>query len=93
MHQIELLPGLGKKHMLALLIEREKGPFASFEDLKKRLHPFPDPVVAIVKRIAEEMEDKDTKFYLFTRPPAPERPAFHGRHERPGGFERRERRF
>ncbi len=78
MHQIELLPGLGKKHMLALLTEREKMPFASFDDLKKRLHPFPDPVVAIVKRIVEEMEEKDTKFYIFTRPPAPERPQYHG---------------
>ncbi len=84
MHQIELLPGLGKKHMMQILSEREKGPFISFEEMKKRLHPFPDPVVAIVKRIAEEMEEKDTKFYIFTRPPAPERPF---------RYERRERRF
>lgn len=84
MHQIELLPGMGKKHMLQLLGERQKAPFVSFEDMRKRLHPFPDPLVAIVKRVVEEFEGKDTKFYLFTRPPAPERPF---------GHERRERRF
>ncbi len=95
MHQIELLPGLGKKHMMQILGERQKAPFASFEDMRKRLYPFPDPLVAIVKRIVEELEEKDSKFYLFTRPPAPERPFRHGRHghhDSPG-FERREGRF
>ncbi|VVB99465.1 Uncharacterised protein [uncultured archaeon] len=89
MHQIELLPGMGKKHMLQLLGEREKMPFTSFEEMKKRLHPFPDPVAAIVKRVAEELEGKDQKFYLFTRPPSQEKEFRHGMY---GGHDRRDNR-
>ena len=31
-HQLELLPGMGKKHMLQIIQEREKGTFESFEN-------------------------------------------------------------
>ena len=79
MHQIELLPGMGKKHMLQVISEREKGPFASFEDLRKRVHGIPDPLHAIVKRVVEELEGIDVKYYLFARPPSKEKP-FQYRH-------------
>lgn len=73
-HQIELLPGMGKKHMLQILAEREKAPFASFRELRDRVHGVPDPVVAIVKRIVEELQgDQDVKYFLFARPPVHER--------------------
>src|SRR3989304_507323 len=38
-HQLELLPGIGKKHAQALLEERQKKPFESFEEITKRGPP------------------------------------------------------
>ena len=72
-HQIELLPGMGKKHMLQIIQEREKNPFESFESLKQRVKSVPDPVHSIVKRIVEELEGIDVKYYLFVRPPSREK--------------------
>jgi len=69
-HQLELLPGLGKKNMLALLDEREKKPFASFEEIPTRVKGVSDPLKMIVKRISEELEGPEDKHYLFVRPPA-----------------------
>jgi putative nucleotide binding protein len=69
LHQIELLPGIGKKHILDLLDERKKTPFTSFEDIFKRVRLFPDPFKIVVKRILSELEGKE-KYYLFTRPPS-----------------------
>ena len=77
-HQIELLPGMGKKHMLQLIKEREKEPFKSFEDIKTRVHSVPDPIRSMVKRIMEELEGQDIKYYLFVRPPSQEK-EFHQR--------------
>jgi len=64
-HQIELLPGLGKKHMKEILEEREEKPFESFEDLKQRVHNLPDPQKAIEKRIFQELTEME-RFNLFT---------------------------
>ena len=64
MHQIELLPGVGKKHMWEIINEREEKPFESFEDLKKRVRLIPDPEKLIIKRIIEEMEGTE-KHKLF----------------------------
>ena len=55
MHQIELLPGVGKKHMWEILNAREEKPFEGFEDLKKRVKLIPDPEKLIIKRILEEL--------------------------------------
>ena len=65
MHQLELIPGLGKKHMWEILDSRKEKPFESFEDLKKRVKLLPDPEKAIVKRIIAEIEGKE-KHRLFT---------------------------
>lgn len=54
-HQIELLPGYGKKHMQEIIKEREEKKFESFEDLKKRIPNLPDPKIAIGKRIIQEL--------------------------------------
>jgi len=75
-HQLELLPGMGKKHMLAILDEREKKPFASLEEIPLRVKGTPEPVKSIVKRIVEELEGSEDKHYLFVRPPAEPRPQF-----------------
>ncbi|OYT31820.1 DUF655 domain-containing protein [Candidatus Woesearchaeota archaeon] len=55
MHQLELLPGLGKKHMWEILSQRKERPFSSFEDLKKRVKLLPDPEKVIFKRILKEL--------------------------------------
>ena len=64
MHQIELLPGVGKKHMWEIINAREEKPFESFEDLKKRVKLIPDPEKLIIKRIIEELEGAE-KHRLF----------------------------
>jgi putative nucleotide binding protein len=55
MHQLELLPGVGKKHMWEILEIREQKPFSSFSDIKERVKLMPDPEKAIIKRILAEM--------------------------------------
>ena len=54
-HQIELLPGLGKKHMQEILKQRKEKPFESFADMKKRIKNLPDPEKAVEKRIIKEL--------------------------------------
>ena len=63
-HQLELLPGLGKKHMWEIIDAREQGVFTSFDDLRKRVHLMPDPKKIIARRIVAELEDKE-KHKLF----------------------------
>jgi len=67
MHQLELLPGLGKKHTKIIMEARTEKPFESFEDLKERVKLLPDPKGIIVKRIVSEIQGKE-KYKLFTRP-------------------------
>jgi putative nucleotide binding protein len=67
LHQIELLPGFGKKHTESILIERNKNPFSSIEDLKKRVSNLPDPKKSFVKRMYDEISGKE-KYLLFTQP-------------------------
>ena len=66
LHQLELLPGFGKKHTKELLDAREQKPFESFEDMKTRLPSIPDPKKAIEKRILEELMERQ-RFYLFVK--------------------------
>ncbi|MBU0636140.1 DUF655 domain-containing protein [Candidatus Micrarchaeota archaeon] len=71
-HQLELLPGVGKKHVFQLLDERQKKPFESFLDIEKRVPLMPTVSKAIVKRILLELEDPTEKHFLFARPPPKE---------------------
>lgn len=64
MHQIELLPGLGKKHMWEIIEERRVEPFESFADIKKRVKLMPDPKKIIINRIIKEMTGNE-KHHLF----------------------------
>jgi len=68
MHQFQLLPGVGKKHLMDILDERRKKPFSSFDDLRERVKLFPDPMKTIVRRIVDELE-KDEKYALFVNKP------------------------
>ncbi len=64
MHSLELLPGLGKKHMWQILEERRGEPFKDFTDLKNRVKLIPDPEKIIIKRILKELE-REEKYYIF----------------------------
>ena len=64
-HQIELLPGLGKKHMNEILKQRKEKLFESFEDMKNRIQNLPDPEKAIAKRLFQELINIE-RYNLFT---------------------------
>lgn len=59
LHQLELLPGFGKKHTQEILKVREEQPFVSFEDIKKKLPSLPDPKKAVEKRLLEELTEME----------------------------------
>lgn len=63
-HQLEFLPGLGKKHMQEIIKQREEEPFKSFEDIRKRVPNLPDPQKAIERRIFKELVDLE-RYNLF----------------------------
>ncbi|MEM5872383.1 MAG: DUF655 domain-containing protein, partial [Candidatus Aenigmatarchaeota archaeon] len=69
LHQLELIPGIGKKHLWDIIEEREKAPFTSFDDIKKRIRLMPDPANSIIKRIMEELENDNIRFRLFVAGP------------------------
>ena len=64
MHQLELLPGLGKKHMWQIIETRDEKLFESFADLKNRVKLMPDPEKAVIKRILQELSGSE-KHKLF----------------------------
>ena len=59
MHQLELLPGLGKKHMWQIIETRQEKPFESFSDIKNRVKLMPDPEKIVIKRILQELEGSE----------------------------------
>ena len=65
-HQIELLPGLGKKYVKEILDKRKEKPFESFEDMKKRISNLPYPEKAVEKRILQELTTFE-RYNLFTK--------------------------
>jgi putative nucleotide binding protein len=64
LHQLQLLPGVGKKTMWEILDERKKKPFSSFEDIVARVR-IQDPRKIIAKRILMELQNDD-KYQIFT---------------------------
>lgn len=66
LHQLEMLPGFGKKHTQEFVNERDKKPFESFADIKERIPSIPDPKKAIEKRIMEELLERQ-RFNLFVK--------------------------
>ena len=66
LHQLELLPGFGKKHTQEVITVREEKNFESFEDIKARVKNIPDPKKAVEKRILEELMEKQ-RFNLFIK--------------------------
>jgi len=74
-HTLDLLPGIGKKNMEAILREREQKPFESLIEVHKRIPTMADPAGVFVHRILSELEGKE-KHYLFTKPPFQLQPRF-----------------
>lgn len=66
LHQIELLPGFGKRHMQEILKQRKEQEFESFEEMKKRIQNLPDPEKAIQKRILTELINIE-RYNLFVK--------------------------
>lgn len=64
-HMLELLPGLGKKTMWAVLDERKKGPFLSFANIAARIQTFKHPEKVVAKRIESELADPTQKYRIF----------------------------
>jgi putative nucleotide binding protein len=66
LHTLDLLPGIGKKLMWAIVEERKKGEFAGFEDLTKRVKGLHHPEKILAKRIEDEIIEETIKYRLFT---------------------------
>ncbi|WP_254534807.1 DUF655 domain-containing protein [Halomarina litorea] len=67
LHQLNLLPGIGKKLRNTILEERKRQPFESFEDLDSRVSGLHDPKEILVERIMEELREEDLKYRSFVR--------------------------
>jgi putative nucleotide binding protein len=78
MHSMELLPGIGKKHLWAIIDARKEKPFESFEEIKKRVPLLPDPEKLIIRRVMAELDNSD-KYRLFVL--TPDARFDHGQHE------------
>lgn len=64
-HQIELLPGMGKKYTKEIITQRNIKEFESFEDIRKRVPNLPFPEKAIERRIFQELTGFE-RYSLFT---------------------------
>ena len=64
-HTLELLPGLGKKTLFAVLEERQKEEFKDFEDLADRVGALHQPEKILAKRIEMEIADTSQKYKIF----------------------------
>ncbi|NEU57239.1 DUF655 domain-containing protein [Halorussus sp. MSC15.2] len=67
LHQLNLLPGVGKKLRNNILEQRKREPFESFEDLEDRVSGFHNPKEVLVERILEEIREDDLKYRTFVR--------------------------
>jgi putative nucleotide binding protein len=72
LHSLELLPNIGRKHFEAIVSEREKKPFESFEEMHKRLSHLGNAAQIITSRVMQELRGEE-KFYLFVKPMSQER--------------------
>lgn len=64
-HALEMIPGIGKKHLKDLLEERYK-PFKDFKDVKERCSFLADPSKSFSQRILAEIQG-ETEYRFFTK--------------------------
>ena len=67
LHQLNLLPGIGKKLRNNILDERKRAPFESFADIEERISGLHNPKEVLVERIIEELREDDLKYRIFAR--------------------------
>jgi len=67
LHQLDLLPGVGKKIRNGVLDERKRRPFEGFDDLEARVDGLHNPRDVLVERILEELREEDLKYRTFVR--------------------------
>ena len=67
LHQLNLLPGIGKKLRNGILDERKRRPFDSFDGLESRVSGLHSPDEVLVERILEEIREDDLKYRTFSR--------------------------
>jgi len=67
LHMLELLPGIGKKMMWAIIDERKKGKFKSFQEIETRIKGLHHPDKLVAKRIEQEIQDEQMKYRMFAR--------------------------
>ncbi|WP_435074462.1 DUF655 domain-containing protein [Halorubrum sp. HHNYT27] len=65
LHQLNLLPGVGKQLRNNVLDERKRGPFESFDEVSERVSGLYRPREVIVERIVEEIREDDLKYRSF----------------------------
>ena len=64
-HALEVVPGVGKKHLKSIMDMRDEKPFESFKDIAQRCPFLPEPSKSIAERIMAELENKtDHKFFV-----------------------------
>ncbi|WP_158056658.1 DUF655 domain-containing protein [Halorussus halophilus] len=67
LHQLNLLPGIGKKLRNNILEARKRKPFESFDDIEDRVSGLHNPEEVLVERILEELREDDLKYRTFVR--------------------------
>ncbi|MFH1323045.1 MAG: DUF655 domain-containing protein [Methanobacteriota archaeon] len=73
LHMLELLPGIGKKLMWAIIEEKKKGKFESMAQLVSRVKGLHTPEKLLMNRILEELKYENIKYRVFTTPMPPKR--------------------
>ncbi len=68
LHSLELLPGIGKKHMWDIIGERRKKPFETFKEVQDRVPMMSDPKGMVIKRILKDLDESD-RYKLFVGNP------------------------
>ncbi len=64
-HALELIPGIGKKHLKELLNQRDEKFFESFTDISTRCPFLSNPAKALAERILQEMNNQaDMKIFV-----------------------------
>ena len=96
LHKLELLPGIGKKHMWDILEARKEAPFKSFEDVKNRVPLLSDPVNILVKKVKQELDTTrekrgKNKYRIFTHVPRKSRNRNSNRPPRRGKYQKNRR--
>lgn len=64
-HAFELIPGIGKKHLMELIQERDSKKFSSFKEVKDRCSYLADPQKLFATRILDEIKgNTEHKFFI-----------------------------